>query len=624
PNDQWNGSETIRFTATDPGGLSDSDTARFTVTAVNDTPSVSDIPGQTALEGESFAQFDLDDYVIDPDDPDSTINWTADGQIELNVSIDPQTHIATVTAPNDQWNGSETIRFTATDPGGLSDSDTARFTVTAVNDTPSVSDIPDQTVQEGESFAQFDLDDYVSDADNSDAEITWTYKGNRQLQVNIDTLSHVATVTPPNSQWNGSETIRFIATDPDQKSDSDTARFTVTAVNQPPVVSDIPDQTIAEGDSFAVIILDQYVQDPDNADEDMVWTYRGNNQLSVTISADRKARILLPSSEWNGSERIWFKAADPGGLADEDSALFTVEAVNDPPRFTSPLPRLSFAEDDSLYQSVTAWYPNVEDADNPDSTLHFQVLDSSFVWAKDLSGQFLFKALSDWFGTDTLRLKVTDGALADTTILKITVSAVNDAPNIVGLPDSLVFLNTDTVILNLAEYEEDVDTPSEKLFWEMSASDTLLLTEFNPDSKQLTLRAPALNGYAHLYLTLRDDSSAQAQDSILLHVKKDPTSISETGGGVPLFFALEQNYPNPFNPSTLINYSIGSTQGSFVSVRLDIYNIMGQKVTTLIDERQAPGRYKALWKADGLASGVYFYRLVAGKFVSVKKMILMR
>lgn len=90
-------------------------------------------------------------------------------------------------------------------------------------------------------------------------------------------------------------------------------------------------------------------------------------------------------------------------------------------------------------------------------------------------------------------------------------------------------------------------------------------------------------------------------------------------------FSLSQNYPNPFNPQTSIRYALPQD----AQVRLIIYNILGKKVKTLVDELQSAG-YKTAWwdgkdeKGDLVASGVYLYRLEADKFSEVKKMLLVK
>ena len=112
------------------------------------------------------------------------------------------------------------------------------------DDAPIVADIPDQTIAEGSTLATISLDDYVSDVDNTDAEMTWSYSGNSELTVDI--TARVATITIPSADWNGAETITFTATDPGALSDSDPAVFTVTAVNDQPVLANIGPQSTTE------------------------------------------------------------------------------------------------------------------------------------------------------------------------------------------------------------------------------------------------------------------------------------------------------------------------------------------------------------------------------------------
>ena len=97
------------------------------------------------------------------------------------------------------------------------------------------------------------------------------------------------------------------------------------------------------------------------------------------------------------------------------------------------------------------------------------------------------------------------------------------------------------------------------------------------------------------------------------------------GIDLPNIFALHNNYPNPFNPVTNITYDIPEV----TQVTLDIYNISGQKVSTLAQGQHEPGRYRIQWNATNnygkpLSSGMYIYRIRAGNFVSVKKLILMK
>jgi hypothetical protein len=93
----------------------------------------------------------------------------------------------------------------------------------------------------------------------------------------------------------------------------------------------------------------------------------------------------------------------------------------------------------------------------------------------------------------------------------------------------------------------------------------------------------------------------------------------------PEDFVLYQNYPNPFNPSTKIKYSIPSVGTSLMKfVQLKVYDALGNEVATLVDGLKSAGEYEVTFSANGLTSGIYFYKLNAGSFSETKKMILLR
>jgi hypothetical protein len=96
--------------------------------------------------------------------------------------------------------------------------------------------------------------------------------------------------------------------------------------------------------------------------------------------------------------------------------------------------------------------------------------------------------------------------------------------------------------------------------------------------------------------------------------------LNSAGTIQPGKFSLSQNYPNPFNPSTVIEYSISHSG----HVELRVYDALGREVRTLVSSIQNPGSYSVTFNASGLSSGVYFYRLTAGEFDRVKRMILIK
>ena len=95
---------------------------------------------------------------------------------------------------------------------------------------------------------------------------------------------------------------------------------------------------------------------------------------------------------------------------------------------------------------------------------------------------------------------------------------------------------------------------------------------------------------------------------------------NEITTSLPTEFSLSQNYPNPFNPSTVINYELPSS--NFVTLK--IYDLVGKEVATLMNEKLDAGRYTATFNGSNLASGMYFYKISAGNFTFVKKMVLIK
>jgi hypothetical protein len=98
------------------------------------------------------------------------------------------------------------------------------------------------------------------------------------------------------------------------------------------------------------------------------------------------------------------------------------------------------------------------------------------------------------------------------------------------------------------------------------------------------------------------------------------TSIDILNTEIPMNYTLSQNYPNPFNPSTTISFTLPSR--SFVAFK--IFDLLGREVATIVSEALSAGTYTRRWNADGLSSGVYFYRLQAGTFIETKKLVLLR
>ncbi|MBK9403330.1 MAG: T9SS type A sorting domain-containing protein [Ignavibacteria bacterium] len=121
----------------------------------------------------------------------------------------------------------------------------------------------------------------------------------------------------------------------------------------------------------------------------------------------------------------------------------------------------------------------------------------------------------------------------------------------------------------------------------------------------------SFDGKKNIELANSDDNSIEGVTGKL---------SNESIANIPAEFALTQNYPNPFNPSTTINYELPAS--NFVTLK--IYDLTGKEVMTLVNEKLDAGRYSATFNGSNLASGMYFYKITAGEFTFVRKMVLIK
>jgi hypothetical protein len=125
--------------------------------------------------------------------------------------------------------------------------------------------------------------------------------------------------------------------------------------------------------------------------------------------------------------------------------------------------------------------------------------------------------------------------------------------------------------------------------------------------------------YAGLMVTAHNDGALCEARFENVELFREGSSV-ESETLTPSLLILHSAYPNPFNPSTTISFSLPSRS----YVLLKVFDIMGQEVTTLVNEELPAGNYYRQWDASNISSGVYFYRLQSGSFIETKKIILLR
>jgi PKD repeat protein len=175
---------------------------------------------------------------------------------------------------------------------------------------------------------------------------------------------------------------------------------------------------------------------------------------------------------------------------------------------------------------------------------------------------------------------------------------------------------------------------TEEITWtDINVYDVKIELSYNNGVNWTTIVESIPNTGLYSWLVESADSSDQCliritnvDDGLVMDESDDvfiidtPTGIEELGNGLPTEFDLSQNYPNPFNPVTAIKYQI--PKASLVSIK--VYDLIGREIAVLVNEVKQPGVYRVSFSTENLASGVYFYKLTAGDFSSVKKMNLLK
>jgi hypothetical protein len=302
--------------------------------------------------------------------------------------------------------------------------------IDAINTAPSITDIPDQNRQEGSAFANINLDNYIFDVEDEDQYITWSISPANPDHFNLNINgSRIATITPKDPDWNGSETITFIATDRGKiltglkKSASDQVQFTVTPVNDPPVIisQNTPLSTPEETD-LEILIDHLNVEDIDNPSTDLSLTVLSGTSYSFN------SNTITPATDFNGELSVNVIVSDLEDSSEPFGVTVNVTPVNDTPSIN--IPEILTADEDKLYyQIITA-----SDGDPDDSiTMSAQVL-PGWLSFNATSGVLQGTPFNSDVGKDSIVISAFDGTVYVDSSFIIEVININDPPDITSIP----------------------------------------------------------------------------------------------------------------------------------------------------------------------------------------------
>ncbi|EOD5129225.1 tandem-95 repeat protein [Vibrio parahaemolyticus] len=499
PTADWNGSETLTFTATDPSGESISQTVNFTVapvvdivadkaTVVEDTPTIIKVLGNDTFED--------DGKVVSLD----TNNGPANG----TVSVNPDGSVTYT--PDDNYVGKDTFTYIVTS-GGVSESSTVEVNVTPVNDAPVAKD--DIATTQEDTAVTIDVLSNDTDVDGDTLRIDSASVPSDQGTVEIVDGKLVFT---PAENFNGNAEITYTVTD-GSLTDQATVKVTVNAVNDTPVVeSNLADQTLAEDFTTYTIDLNTAFSDVDNVDGELTFSVSGNS--NVLVSIENGIATISPTADWNGSETLTFTATDPSGESVSQTVDFTVapvvdieadsaDVVEDTPTIINVLGNDTFEGKDKVVSL---------DAENgPKNGTVIVNNDGTVTYTPD----------DNYVGKDTFTYVVTSGGVSESTTVTVNVTPVNYAP---VAKDDIATTQEDTAV-TIDVLPNDTDVDGDKLSIQSASVPETQGTVEIVDGKLVFTPAKNYHGDAKITYTVTD---GQLTDEAKVTVTVNPVNDAPT------------------------------------------------------------------------------------------------
>ncbi|WP_240667839.1 tandem-95 repeat protein, partial [Vibrio parahaemolyticus] len=518
-NDELNLKDlTISASVSDGVNPTANDSDSLIVNRVNDAPTVENAIADQELS-EDFATYtiDLNDAFKDSD---SALNFSVSGNSNVLVSI--ENGIATI-SPTADWNGSETLTFTATDPSGESISQTVNFTVAPVADI--VAD--KATVVEDTSTVIKVLGNDTFEGDGKVVSLdTNNGPANGTVSVNPD-----GSVTyTPNDNYHGTDSFTYIVTS-GGVSESTTVSVDVTPVNDAPVAKD----DIATTQEDTAVTIDVLTNDTDVDGDKLSIESASVPKEQGTVEVVDGKLVFTPAENFNGHAEITYTVTD-GQLTDEAKVTVTVNPVDDAPTIKVDAVE-SITEDAVSIDTVLATL-TVRDTDTPEDQLTVSLENNSNGYFVLVGNEVkLTQAGVDAVNNDELNLKdltisasVSDGVnptASDSDSL--VVNRVNDAPTVENaIADQVLSEDFDAYTIDLNEVFKDSDSSLE---FSVSGNNSIQISIVNGVA---TINPTAdWNGKETITFTAKDPSGESVSQTVdftvapVVDIKADSTNVVE-------------------------------------------------------------------------------------------------
>ncbi len=607
PAINWNGTANITITVSD-GSLSDTTAFVLTVIAVNDAPVVST---------------PLVDVAIDEDDFGAVIVTALEAHFN-DVDLD------------DDLSFNATALGTGLDSLSLSDDDGMGAMGRFVNYGSAKIMTIKRSVKKNSQAKSFTFGQSEDKSALIDIVSINNPIGQSRSSSRTDSTS---LIVYPTENFFGNVDIVITATDDSGEVAIDTLNLTIENLNDAPSLAALADASTDEE------IASIHLLSATDADGDALTYSASSDTIAVTATVSNDTLTLTPAVNWNGSADVMVTVSD-GSLADTSTFTLTVNAVNDAPFVFQSMADITVDEDaDTLSLAIDGVFDDIDIMNGDSLSITAVSLNTDLITVGSDANAvpFLLFSANGNGETDVIVTATDIEGLSASDTINVTVNAINDRP-------SFTLIQMDTVLtISLSDlstgyldiaWEEAVDVDGDSIIYHYTSILTIGTVTEQIDTTVVDTSF-SLMSYQSLYdkLYALESTTAElewnvyADDGLIsvpadngpLTLSIDVSNLSVEDEIIPDVFALHQNYPNPFNPVTTIRFDVPEHS----LVKMEIYNILGQSVRTLVNQDLNAGFHSIQWNGTNdqgkpLASGMYIYSIQANGFHAVKKLVYMK
>ena len=582
------------------------------------------------------------DFIFVSEDSLATVDFR-ENDLVFNVSfpvlsiLDSSSHGSIIAAgdslltyiPMADFAGYDTVEYAF---NGITAADTGfiYITVSPIDDLPTSNGLVDMVVNEDAPDSTLgDLNTYFTDIDG---DLVFSHTNTHPGLVSVSVENDMVTLSfTPDS--NGVATIVFTASNPARASVSDTLIVTVNAVNDAPTVNDLAIEVLEDGSieiPFSGIDID---------DDSLSFTI-----VDSPINGLFTGGIYSPNGNFTGIDSLTYVANDGMVNSNLGMVLITVTNTNDAPYVSQAMSDIEVDEDaNDLSLLINGVFDDADIIINDTLTITAISLNTDLIiTGSDSNAVPFISFIPNANGETDVVITATDleGLFVNDTV-HVMVNAVNDAPSAFELlqVDSLISITSENIATGMAHFEwtasSDVDgddiqytfgwvQPGAWYGGDSITNATSIDMSYQEVYDMITTQSDTTSWWWYVEATDGVDTTGASPDSLTIQWDiSDMLSIDDDL--MPLSFALHQNYPNPFNPTTTLQYDLPED----AQVKIMIYDLMGREVKTLVNNQQTAGFKSIIWNASNnlgqpVSAGMYLYRISAGDFHSVKKMILLK